>query len=368
MSSAAPRRARRNPPATPMRRCRPSVHDYDRREPRLRDLDEPDREPAPPPDDFPQPMLEPSISTDDTSRPIPPRVRHAPPPPLEHEEELEGERRAPAPLVPRTGHGPASRCSSSSRSAACCCGSGRTMVALYRAFRTPATEVAQVPAAGVAAAARITDRGSSPAAPAQGRRPPSAPAPRWRRRSCSTRRIRPIRTASASSARRSGAPRPSRPGPNQPPELAIRADVEVPERKLTMTWSLRRNTDKTLPASHTVEIIFKLPADFPLGRHLQRARHPDEGSPNRPAACRSPGWPSRSPTGFFLIGLSTADADRERNIAMLKERRLVRHPGGLQQQPPRHPGDRKRHAGRTRLRRRLQGVEAVKPLRRPPRA
>src|SRR6516162_5514137 len=55
------------------------------------------------------------------------------------------------------------------------------------------------------------------------------------------------------------------PGPGQPPELAIRADVEVPERKLAMTWSLRRNTDKGLPATHTVEIMFKLPADFPSG-------------------------------------------------------------------------------------------------------
>src|SRR5262249_19807033 len=55
------------------------------------------------------------------------------------------------------------------------------------------------------------------------------------------------------------------PGPGQPPELAIRADVEVPERKLAMTWSLRRNTDKGLPATHTVEIMLKLPADFPSG-------------------------------------------------------------------------------------------------------
>src|SRR5262249_15264113 len=55
------------------------------------------------------------------------------------------------------------------------------------------------------------------------------------------------------------------PAPGQPPELAIRADVEVPERKLAVTWSLRRNTDKGLPATHTVEIMFKLPSDFPSG-------------------------------------------------------------------------------------------------------
>ena len=53
--------------------------------------------------------------------------------------------------------------------------------------------------------------------------------------------------------------------PGQPPELAIRADIEVPERKLAVTWSLRRNTNKGLPATHTVEIMFKLPADFPFG-------------------------------------------------------------------------------------------------------
>ena len=32
-----------------------------------------------------------------------------------------------------------------------------------------------------------------------------------------------------------------------------------------MTWSLRRNTDKSLPATHPVEINFKLTADFPFG-------------------------------------------------------------------------------------------------------
>src|SRR6185312_1073447 len=53
------------------------------------------------------------------------------------------------------------------------------------------------------------------------------------------------------------------PGPGLAPELAIRADIEIPERKLRMTWSLRRNTDKALPASHTIEIMFTLPADFP---------------------------------------------------------------------------------------------------------
>jgi len=109
------------------------------------------------------------------------------------------------------------------------------------------------------------------------------------------------------------------PGPGQPPELAIRADVEVPERKLLMTWSLRRNTDKGLPASHTVEIMFKLPADFPPGGI---AKIPGilmkQAEQTRGIALA--GLSVKASTNFFLIGLSNVDADRTRNIELLKER------------------------------------------------
>jgi hypothetical protein len=109
------------------------------------------------------------------------------------------------------------------------------------------------------------------------------------------------------------------PGPGQSPELAVRADVEVPERKITMNWSLRRNLDKTLPASHTVEIIFKLPADFPSGGIsnvpgiLMKQAEQTRGVPLA-------GLAVKVTNGFFLIGLSSADGDKERNLQLLKER------------------------------------------------
>src|SRR6516165_5813986 len=108
-------------------------------------------------------------------------------------------------------------------------------------------------------------------------------------------------------------------GPGQPSELAVRADVEVPERKLTMTWSLRRNTDKSLPASHTVEIIFKLPADFAAGGIsnvpgiLMKSQEQTRGVPLS-------GLAVKVTNGFFLIGLSSVDADKERNLQLLKDR------------------------------------------------
>jgi len=109
------------------------------------------------------------------------------------------------------------------------------------------------------------------------------------------------------------------PGPGQPPELAIRADVEVPERKLAMTWSLRRNTDKSLPASHTVEIVFKLPADFPSGGIsnvpgiLMKQAEQTRGVPLA-------GLAVKVTNGFFLIGLTNVDTDKDRNMSLLKER------------------------------------------------
>ena len=109
------------------------------------------------------------------------------------------------------------------------------------------------------------------------------------------------------------------PGPGQPAELAIRADVEIPERRIAMTWSLRRNSDPNLPASHTVEIMFRLPQDFPSGGVsnvpgiLMKQAEQSRGTPLS-------GLAVKVTTGFFLIGLSSTDADRERNVQLLKER------------------------------------------------
>jgi len=109
------------------------------------------------------------------------------------------------------------------------------------------------------------------------------------------------------------------PGPGLPAEIAVRADVEIPERRIAMTWSLRRNSDPNLPASHTVEIMFRLPQDFPSGGVsnvpgiLMKQAEQSRGTPLS-------GLAVKVTTGFFLIGLSSTEADRERNVQLLKER------------------------------------------------
>jgi hypothetical protein len=109
------------------------------------------------------------------------------------------------------------------------------------------------------------------------------------------------------------------PGSGLAPELVVRADVEIPEKHMRMAWTIRRNTDDALPASHTVEVIFTLPADFPEG-----------GIGNVPGTLMKEGEQARGvplaglavkvTNGYFLIGLSAADVDKQRNIELLKER------------------------------------------------
>jgi hypothetical protein len=109
------------------------------------------------------------------------------------------------------------------------------------------------------------------------------------------------------------------PGPGLAPELAVRADVEIPERHMHMTWSLRRNTDKALPASHTIEITFTLPADFDeggIGNVPGVLMKNSEQARGIPLA----GLSVKVTNGYFLIGLSAVDIDKQRNVDLLKTR------------------------------------------------
>jgi len=109
------------------------------------------------------------------------------------------------------------------------------------------------------------------------------------------------------------------PGSGLAPELQIRADVSIPDRKMNVTWSLRRNTDQALPASHTIEIMFNLPPDFVGGGVanvpgvLMKESEQARGVPLA-------GLAVKVTNGFFLIGLSAVDADVQRNMQLLKDR------------------------------------------------
>jgi hypothetical protein len=110
---------------------------------------------------------------------------------------------------------------------------------------------------------------------------------------------------------------PSKDG--RPQELAIHADIAVPERDMLLQWTMRRNGDKKLPATHTVDFVFTLPEDFRnrgvsnVPGILMKESEDERGMPLA-------GLAVKVTSGYFLFGLSAVAKEAERNMRLLKER------------------------------------------------
>ena len=106
---------------------------------------------------------------------------------------------------------------------------------------------------------------------------------------------------------------------NQKAGIAVRADIEILDRKLKMTMSFRHNTDTSLPASHIAELTFIVPQNFSdggIGNVAGLLMKSNEQASGMALA----GLAVKVTDGFFLVGLSNGDVDRARNLQLLKER------------------------------------------------
>ena len=106
-------------------------------------------------------------------------------------------------------------------------------------------------------------------------------------------------------------------GANAKSEMVLRARVIMPDHRLGLKLAIRLNTDKSLPASHTVELIFDPPRDHGdienVPGMLVKNGESERGLPLA-------GLAVKVTTGFFMIGLSAVEAESRRNITLLKER------------------------------------------------
>lgn len=108
-------------------------------------------------------------------------------------------------------------------------------------------------------------------------------------------------------------------GPGLPPDIGIRGDIQIPERRISISFTLRRNLDQALPASHTIEIGFGLPPDFAYGgiSNVPGIRMKQtESAQGAPLA----GLSVRVNPTYFLVGLSAVPTDKQRNIQLLQTR------------------------------------------------
>jgi hypothetical protein len=108
--------------------------------------------------------------------------------------------------------------------------------------------------------------------------------------------------------------------------VLVKADVEIPDRRLSMTMSLRRNTDHAMPASHVVEFKFTMPSDSPYGGVAKMVAIQMKQQLEQIRGAVLAGMVAKVTAGYFLVGLSATDFELRRNLTMLKERSWIEIP------------------------------------------
>ncbi len=107
-------------------------------------------------------------------------------------------------------------------------------------------------------------------------------------------------------------------GSGAQPVLALRGNIVIPEKHMAVLFLIRRNTDRSLPATHTIDIMFKLPPDFP-GRGIANVAgvmlKPNEQSRGTALA----GLVAKVTDSYFLFGLSAIEGDAKLNVDLLRD-------------------------------------------------
>lgn len=107
-----------------------------------------------------------------------------------------------------------------------------------------------------------------------------------------------------------------------PDEQVIRGEITNPEKGLSALLTIKRNTDASLPASHIVEIVFALPADFDGGaidqlqRIAMKQTEADQGTPLIAV-------PAKITQDFYMVALNDLEEARRENTELLRNRNWI---------------------------------------------
>jgi hypothetical protein len=106
------------------------------------------------------------------------------------------------------------------------------------------------------------------------------------------------------------------------PSPSVQGLINVPDRGLTATITLSRNTDSSLPASHLVELAFQLPPNFEGGaidsvqRIALKATEQDRGDPLIAV-------PAKVTDDVYMVALNDFPDARKTNLDLLKNRNWI---------------------------------------------
>ena len=111
----------------------------------------------------------------------------------------------------------------------------------------------------------------------------------------------------------------------QPSTLAVRIEVEIPEQKMHVTVTIRKNADPNLPATHTIDFR----ATFAEGAEIKGIQ--DMGLPQMRKSDATTGDSLsgvrvKISDSYYLVGLTRSDADAAHNLALLATRSWMDFP------------------------------------------
>ncbi len=105
--------------------------------------------------------------------------------------------------------------------------------------------------------------------------------------------------------------------PNDPSTVAVKADADIPDLKLHATMTLRKNTDPTLQATHTIDLKFT-PADGAPIAGFKDVGLPQMRKLDSTASQTLNSVRVKISDDYFLIALAKSDTDTVRNLDLMK--------------------------------------------------
>lgn len=112
------------------------------------------------------------------------------------------------------------------------------------------------------------------------------------------------------------------PGLHSAADQIITAKIEIPERQMRVDWSLRRNADRSLSASHTIEVHFSQPSNAahgPIATVPGVVMKETEYAKATPLVANS----AKDGADTFVIRLSAVPASVRSNTELLKTREWI---------------------------------------------
>ena len=109
------------------------------------------------------------------------------------------------------------------------------------------------------------------------------------------------------------------PAPNQPATVAVKAEADIPDLKMHATMTLRKNTDPTLQATHTIDLKFSFAEGAPING-FKDVGLPQMRKEDSTAAEALTSVKVKISDTYFLIALAKGEADTARNLDLMQTR------------------------------------------------